>query len=130
MTPQQRFRIDWVLVDELAIGPAPRAERHLPRLAAAGVRAVLSLCSEQEAPLPLDSAIAFRSPDWCCLITVPDDCPNLPNSTLPWRCWPNSIKSTAPCLCTVLEPWSDPLWCASLGWFNAIASPMSKLSTT
>ena len=50
MSPQQRFRIDWVLVDELAIGPAPRAERHLPRLAAAGVRAVLSLCSEQEAP--------------------------------------------------------------------------------
>jgi hypothetical protein len=52
MTQQRRFRIDWVLVDELAIGPAPRAERHLSRLAEAGVRAVFSLCSEQEAPPP------------------------------------------------------------------------------
>lgn len=59
MTPQQRFRIDWVLGDELAIGPAPRAERHLPRLAAAGVRAVLSLCSEQEAPPPTGLSNCF-----------------------------------------------------------------------
>jgi hypothetical protein len=50
--PHRRFRIDWVLVDELAIGPAPRAERHLYRVAEAGVRSVLSLCSEQEAPPP------------------------------------------------------------------------------
>ena len=43
--PQQRFRIDWVLVDELAIGPAPRAPRHLERLADAGIQAVFSLCA-------------------------------------------------------------------------------------
>ena len=47
-----RFRVDWVLVQELAVGPAPRAERHLERLTEAGVTAVLSLCSEQEAPPP------------------------------------------------------------------------------
>ena len=47
-----RFRLDWVLVQELAVGPAPRAERHLERLTEAGVTAVLSLCSEQEAPPP------------------------------------------------------------------------------
>ena len=40
--PQQRFRIDWVLVDELAIGPAPRAPRHLDRLSEAGIQAVFS----------------------------------------------------------------------------------------
>ena len=47
--PPSRFRINWVLVDELAIGPAPRAERHLDRLEEQGLRAVLSLCSEEEA---------------------------------------------------------------------------------
>ena len=47
-----RFRIDWVLVDELAIGPAPRATRHLDRLQEQGVQALLSLCSEDEAPRP------------------------------------------------------------------------------
>jgi protein-tyrosine phosphatase len=52
------FRIDWVLTGELAIGPAPRAQRHLDRLEQAGVRSVLSLTSEAEALLP--SAIAER----------------------------------------------------------------------
>ena len=57
-----RFRVDWVLVQELAIGPAPRAERHLERLAAEGVRGVLSLCSEEEAPPPggLEQQFACR----------------------------------------------------------------------
>jgi hypothetical protein len=57
-----RFRVDWVLVQELAIGPAPRAERHLERLAAEGVRGVLSLCGEEEAPPPggLEQRFACR----------------------------------------------------------------------
>ena len=50
---QSRFVFDWVLVDELAIGPAPRAVRHLDRLEAAGIKAVLSLCSPEESPLPV-----------------------------------------------------------------------------
>lgn len=29
MQPNQRFRIDWVLANDLALGPAPRADRHL-----------------------------------------------------------------------------------------------------
>ena len=57
--PQQRFRIDWVLVDELAIGPAPRAPRHLERLADAGIQAVFSLCGEEEAPPPTDLGRRF-----------------------------------------------------------------------
>lgn len=48
----RRFRLDWVLVEELAIGPAPRADRHLDRLQEAGIKAVLSLCSPEEAALP------------------------------------------------------------------------------
>jgi len=47
-----RFQIHWVLVEELALGPAPRSERHLDRLADEGVRGVLSLCSLEEAAPP------------------------------------------------------------------------------
>ena len=57
--PQQRFRIDRVLVDELAIGPAPRAPRHLDRLSEAGIQAVFSLCGQDEAPPPPDLATRF-----------------------------------------------------------------------
>ncbi|MDC3009342.1 dual specificity protein phosphatase family protein [Synechococcus sp. AH-736-G20] len=54
MSVIDQFRIDWVLVDELAIGPAPRAPRHLDQLADAGIQAVLSLCKHEEAPPPQD----------------------------------------------------------------------------
>ncbi|MCP9773631.1 dual specificity protein phosphatase family protein [Synechococcus sp. Tobar12-5m-g] len=47
------FRISWVLTDALAVGPAPRAQRHLDRLEGEGVKAVLSLASADEAPLAL-----------------------------------------------------------------------------
>lgn len=67
-TPQQRFRIDWVLVDELAIGPAPVADRHLQRLKDAGIQAVFSLCSEQEAPSPVHMQARFR----CDRLVLPD----------------------------------------------------------
>lgn len=56
------FRISWVLTNALAVGPAPRALRHLERLAAEGVKAVLSLASQEEAPLPavLEHRFAWR----------------------------------------------------------------------
>ena len=63
-----RFRLDWVLVQELAVGPAPRAERHLERLTDAGVTAVLSLCSEQEAPPPAGLESRFE----CRRLVLPD----------------------------------------------------------
>ena len=63
-----RFRINWVLVDELAVGPAPRAERHLARLEAEGVCAILSLCSEEEAP-PLPGMTRRFS---CSRLVLPD----------------------------------------------------------
>jgi len=65
---QSRFRLDWVLVQELAVGPAPRAERHLERLVAEGVRAVLSLCSEAEAPPPPGLETRFE----CRRLVLPD----------------------------------------------------------
>jgi hypothetical protein len=63
-----RFRVDWVLVQELAVGPAPRADRHLDRLTAGGVTAVLSLCSEQEAPPPAGLESRFE----CRRLVLPD----------------------------------------------------------
>ena len=54
-----RFRVDWGLVQELAVGPAPRAWRHLDRLNAEGIAAILSLCSEQEAPPPPELSTRF-----------------------------------------------------------------------
>jgi hypothetical protein len=63
-----RFRVDWVLVQELAVGPAPRADRHLDCLVEAGVKAVLSLCSEAEAPPPRALAARFV----CRRLVLPD----------------------------------------------------------
>ena len=63
-----RYRIDWVLVQELALGPAPRAERHLDRLAAEGIAAVFSLCSAEEAPPPAGLAERFH----CARLVLPD----------------------------------------------------------
>ena len=52
MQRSRYFQVDWVLVDELAIGPAPRKQRHLDRLHDLGVKGVLSLCSTKEAEPP------------------------------------------------------------------------------
>ena len=65
---QRRFRIDWVLVNELAIGPAPRAERHLDRLADAGVNAIFSLCAAEEALPPAGLSERFA----CKRLVLPD----------------------------------------------------------
>ena len=61
MQRSRYFRIDWVLVDQLAIGPAPRAERHLDRLRDAGIRCVLSLCAPDEATPPTGLSEGFRT---------------------------------------------------------------------
>ena len=68
LPPQQRFRIDWVLVNQIALGPAPRTEQHLQQLSDAGVRAVLSLCSHEEAPPPEGLSTSFV----CERLVLPD----------------------------------------------------------
>ena len=52
MQRSRYFQVDWVLIDELAIGPAPRKQRHLGRLHELGIKGVLSLCSSTEAEPP------------------------------------------------------------------------------
>lgn len=63
-----RFPLHWVLVKELAIGPAPRADAHLDRLVEQGVCAVLSLCAVEEAPPPQAMAQRFA----CHRLVLPD----------------------------------------------------------
>lgn len=59
-TSRDRFRISWVLVDTLALGPAPLAERHLQRLEAEQIKSVFSLCGEDEVPPPAGLNQRFR----------------------------------------------------------------------
>lgn len=51
-----------MLINALAVGPAPMAERHLDRLESEGVKAVLTLASAEEAPLPagIEERFAWR----------------------------------------------------------------------
>ena len=64
MQSSRYFRVDWVLVDQLAIGPAPRAERHLDCLQEKGIRCVLSLCAPEEAAPPAGLSERFRSSNY------------------------------------------------------------------
>ena len=61
MQRSRYFRIDWVLVDQLAIGPAPLAERHLDLLREAGISCILSLCAPNEAAPPHDLSQGFHT---------------------------------------------------------------------
>ena len=43
-----RFKINWVLNEELAVGTAPQKEKDLKKLADEGIKSILSLCGENE----------------------------------------------------------------------------------
>jgi hypothetical protein len=51
--PAQRFRFDWVLNQQLAVGPAPRAERHLQRLQQGLAARAAALAAAAGVPLAL-----------------------------------------------------------------------------
>lgn len=62
------FFVNWVLRDEIAIGPAPTQENHIYQLKQAKIQSVLSLCSKQEATPPNDINKIFN----CERIILPD----------------------------------------------------------
>jgi hypothetical protein len=66
--PGRLLRLSWVLRSQLALGPAPRTPADLDVLAAAGIRAVLSLCAEEEVPPPPGLEQRFR----CRRLALPD----------------------------------------------------------
>ena len=54
------FRFNWVLVEELAIGPAPKDLNHLNILKKKGIVSILSLCNEDESNTPESLNEIFR----------------------------------------------------------------------
>ena len=47
---KKRFKLDWVLSNELAVGPAPLKESHFEYLVNMNIKSILNLCNEKEAP--------------------------------------------------------------------------------
>ena len=62
------FRFDWVLINELAIGTAPKNFSDLNYMENEKIISILSLCSEQEANLANDIEKKFNH----CRIYLPD----------------------------------------------------------
>ena len=48
---KKRFKLDWVLNNELAVGPAPLKQSHFEYLANKKIKSILNLCDEKEAPI-------------------------------------------------------------------------------
>ena len=48
---KRRFKLDWVLINELAVGRAPLKKSHFEYLANKKIKSILNLCNEEEAPI-------------------------------------------------------------------------------
>tara|TARA_Y100001978_G_C23467125_1_gene325178 strand:+ start:13 stop:462 length:450 start_codon:yes stop_codon:yes gene_type:complete len=57
--PSMRFKVNWVLNQELAVGTAPQKQKHLKKLADEGIKSILSLCDENELKNDLNLAELF-----------------------------------------------------------------------
>ena len=64
----KNFKLDWVLINEIAIGPTPRTENDLQLLKEYNIQSVLSLCSVEEAPPPKNINNQFN----CMRVILPD----------------------------------------------------------
>ena len=54
-----KFKINWVLNEELAVGTAPQKQKHLTKLSDEGIKSILSLCGENEVKNDLNLAEFF-----------------------------------------------------------------------
>lgn len=68
MSKKSKFTFNWVLINELAIGIAPRKQDHLTTLKNNGVKSILSLCDVYEAQPPEDINLIFN----CKRFVLPD----------------------------------------------------------
>ena len=62
------YNFDWVLVNQLAIGPAPKNDIALKKLEENNIVSILSLCSVEEALPPKDIEKKFQ----CFRLVLPD----------------------------------------------------------
>ena len=51
MISNKKFKITWVLIDELAVGQAPKSLDNLLLLQENGIKSIFSLCELNEAPI-------------------------------------------------------------------------------
>ena len=63
---QRKYKVDWVLCDEIALGSAPKRIEHLNYLNDLNIKSILSLCSEEEAPPPLEMKDKFICSRFVC----------------------------------------------------------------
>lgn len=54
------FFVNWVLIDEIAIGPCPRNNNDLNQIKSMGIKNILSLCSEEESQMSLEINKGFQ----------------------------------------------------------------------
>ncbi len=59
---KSRFKVIWVLAHELAVGTAPKKEKHLVKLKQEGIASILCLCREDEVLFPdgIDKEFNFK----------------------------------------------------------------------
>tara|TARA_A100001388_G_C28731864_1_gene481907 strand:+ start:816 stop:1259 length:444 start_codon:yes stop_codon:yes gene_type:complete len=63
-----RFKLDWILNNELAIGPAPKKLSHFEYLKKQNIKSIVNLCTINEAPIleGVEEAFQFKR------FTLPD----------------------------------------------------------
>lgn len=59
MIKLDNFKLDWVLIDKLALGKIPTNKEHLEILLKNGIKTILSLCDENESDKNIDLSIDF-----------------------------------------------------------------------
>ena len=57
---KKRFKLDWVLNNEIAVGPAPLKKSHFEYLANKKIKSILNLCNEKEAPIEDNFKLLFN----------------------------------------------------------------------
>ena len=63
-----QFKVDWVLINKLAIGPVPRKEAHIKVLKKMNISSIFSLCSDEE----FSSTINLNDFFYCQKLVLPD----------------------------------------------------------
>lgn len=53
------FKLNWVLINELAISSAPKNKNNLDEIHNRGIKSVITLCSEKEVALPKNIGLKF-----------------------------------------------------------------------
>ena len=56
---RKNLQYSWVLIDEIAVGEAPKREEDLDSLEKIGIKSILTLCSEEEVLLPSEIGVRF-----------------------------------------------------------------------